>query len=270
MEKVILEQYLAKTPVKNYRCFDTIDSTNTEALKWADEGAEDFSLVISEEQTQGRGRFNRKWITAPGSSLAFSLILIPTSAEYDNIPLFAPLCGIAIQESLFSLYGLNAEIKWPNDVLLDRKKTAGVLVEAAWVDQKSAGIILGIGINISQKSVPPVLTQLYPATCVEEATGHPVDRFLVLQSIINSIQKWRLKIGTDAFMSHWQAHLAYLGEWVRIEHSGKSSIIGKVIGIDGQGRLVLKLEDQREEYFEIGDVHLRTLLQDQIGGPNAG
>ena len=262
----MLSEILSSTPVREFRYFDSIGSTNDEALKWSDLGAVDFSLVIAEEQTKGRGRFDRRWVTNPGSALAFSLILHPTPVEISKLALFAPLCGLALRDTLEEQLGLQAEIKWPNDVLLDRNKTAGILVEANWSGTLISGIVLGIGINIMHGSIPPADAQQFPATCLEDHCDHPVDRYRLLQGLLNSISAWRMELGSPAFFNAWQRYLAFKGEIVRIEDSQKTSIIGRVKGIDPQGRLILTLDKGMEKDFEAGDVHLRPIEPKGTGG----
>ncbi len=245
------------------RAFDTIGSTNDEALAWLENGCNDYSLIIADEQTKGRGRFDRKWVTRPGASLAFSLVLKPTLEETAHLQLFAPLCGLAVWQALHDLYRLDAQIKWPNDVLIERCKCAGVLVEAAWTEAELKGIVLGIGINISEGSLPPSTDRLFPVSCLETAIGHPVDRFEVLSAVLRSIITWRSKLSNPEFISAWQSHLAFLGEPVMIVQSPKSSIIGVVKGIDNHGRLILVREGGIEAAIEVGDVHLR-LADDSI------
>ncbi len=256
-----LTRALEVTPVKEYRYFDTIGSTNDEALQWADSGAADFSLVVADMQTKGRGRFSRRWVTNPGSSLAFSLVLRPIPAELANLALFAPLCGLALRETLETHYGLDAEIKWPNDVLLKQHKTAGILVEAKWSGDQVAGIVLGIGINITPESLPPSGAQLFAATCLEEHLSHQVNRILLLQQLLNALAHWRPQLGSARFFSEWQNHLAFKGQTVRIEESQKTSIIGVLKGVNSQGNLVLILDDGQERDFAEGDVHLRPIFK---------
>jgi BirA family biotin operon repressor/biotin-[acetyl-CoA-carboxylase] ligase len=259
MEINALNEILAATSVTEFRYFDTISSTNDEALQWCDEGAADFSLVIAEEQTKGRGRFDRRWVTNPASALAFSLILQPTPDERKQLALFSSLCGLALRDTLETQLGLQAKIKWPNDVLIERRKTAGVLVEANWSGDQISGIVLGIGVNVTRGSIPPVSAQLFPATCIENHTSPPVDRYTLLQGILNAITDWRQKLGTPQFFNAWKRHLAFKGELVCIEDAQKTSIIGRVKGIDTRGCLVLTLDNGMEKEFEVGDVHLRPL-----------
>jgi BirA family biotin operon repressor/biotin-[acetyl-CoA-carboxylase] ligase len=261
-----LQNALTGTSISQLRYFETIGSTNDEALRWIGGGAPDFSIVIADEQTKGRGRFDRHWVTRPGSSLAFTLILTPNINDPLRIPLYAPLAGIAVQTAVQHLLGLNAQIKWPNDVLINRRKFCGILVEAAWHGSDLQGIVMGIGINISPGSVPEPEFQTFPATYLEEALGRPIDRLELLREIIRSIDFWRAEVGSPAFMRHWQDHLAFKGEWVRIEHSVKASIMGKVTGIDESGRLVLVDAVGTETRVEIGDVHVRPGTQSNAGG----
>lgn len=270
MMQTTLQSCLLSTRVCQYKYFESIGSTNDEALAWIQNRAEDFSLVIADEQTKGRGRFDRRWVTRPGSSLAFTLILKPQFREKEMIPFFSPLCGIAVREAVEKSLGAAVEIKWPNDVLINRKKFCGILVEASWMDSELAGIILGIGINISRGSVPPMEFQQFPATSLENETSLSINRFEILQNVLLSLDQWRAKLGTSEFMKTWENHLAFVGEQVRIEHSGKPSIIGKMKGINLQGNLVLMLEDGQEMSFEIGDVHLRPGTSTGSGGLYAG
>lgn len=261
MENEILKRALKNLPLGELRAFDTIGSTNDEALAWADAGCPDFSLVIADEQTKGRGRFDRKWVTRPGTSLAFSLILHPTQPEIGHLPLFAPLCGVAIWQALIDRYHVNSQIKWPNDVLIERQKCAGILVEAAWAGSELKSVILGIGINIKPGSTPPSTDQLFPATYIESATGQQIDRFEFLASVLQSLIHWRKVLGSQAFIHEWQSHLAFIGEPVEIVQSSKSSIIGIIKGIDPMGRLIITQAGNIETAIEVGDVHLRLAEQ---------
>lgn len=259
MDEIRIARILKTTPVSEFRYFASIGSTNDEAQKWADVGAPDFALVIADEQTKGRGRFSRPWVTNPGSSLALSLIWHPSLEETSHLALFAPLCGLALRDTIHSQLGLDAEIKWPNDVLISSKKTAGILVEAVWAGEHVSNVILGIGINFSHSSLPPASNQLFRATCLEDELGHSIDRIDFLSAFLNSLLSWRTQLGSKFFFTEWQKNLAFKGQWVRIEDSQKTSIIGTVKGIDAKGNLVLILANGSEQDFTAGDVHLRPL-----------
>ena len=161
--------------VPDLRFFESIGSTNDEAMAWADAGAEDWSLVVADQQTQGRGRLGRHWVTNPGAALAFSLVLRPSREEMAFASLFSPLGGMGVASALEEI-GLAALVKWPNDVLLNRRKVCGILGEAAWTGDRLNGMVLGIGVNVASESVPPAGELLFPATCVEAELGRPLDR----------------------------------------------------------------------------------------------
>src|SRR5262245_4824455 len=116
-----LKKVLSKLPLGDVRYFDSIGSTNNEALAWATNDAEDLSLVIADEQTAGRGRLDRKWFTPKGTALAFSLILCPAAEEKPYLSRMVGLAALSIVDTL-QTRGLVAQIKWPNDILLNGQK----------------------------------------------------------------------------------------------------------------------------------------------------
>ncbi len=257
---------LALGPV---RYFERIDSTNSEARRWAEAGAPDLALVVADEQTAGRGRQGRKWFTPAGAALAFSLVFgQPTGASADEEQPFksssftrlTALGGLAVCLTLREKYGLPAEIKWPNDVLVERKKLSGILAEATWQGDQLQAVILGIGINIAPESVPGEMELIYPATCVQTVLGRPVDRLEVLQAVLENLLKWSAHLDEDEFLTAWDQHLAYKGEWVTIfenDPAGERSRQGCVLGLDEQGRL--RLKDRSGEEFKLltGEIRLR-------------
>ena len=143
MNETSLKKKLSKINLGGLRYFDYIGSTNDEALAWAATGAGDLSIVIADEQTRGRGRLNRKWFTPKGSALAFSLIL--RQFPRPHLSRTVGLAALSIAESCTGL-GLTPRIKWPNDIFINDKKIAGILIE-----KKTKYYIIGIGINCHQQ-----------------------------------------------------------------------------------------------------------------------
>lgn len=258
MNKVALHRALMHSPVSQIRAFTSIGSTNDEALQWIDEDAPDFALVIADQQTKGRGRLNRAWITQPEASLAFSVIFRPTRSELAApSALYAPLCGLAVCQTLRESLELNPKIKWPNDILLEQQKCCGILVEASWTGVQLNGIVMGIGINITAQAIPPDAILRFPATWVEKYTRQPVERFNLLAQITSAMQFWRSHMDSREFIETWQKQLAFRGETVRIVQNEKTSIIGIEEGIDGLGNLVLREVSGKITTVEVGDVSLR-------------
>jgi len=259
MDIAALQNALRTSPVSELRAYDEIGSTNDEALQWIDANAPDFALVIADRQTRGRGRLNRQWVTQPQASLAFSVILRPTAQEAAApSALYAPMCGLAVWQVLHELYRLEAQIKWPNDILLQRKKCCGILVEAAWSGDRLNGVVLGIGINLTAESLPADVVTRFPATWVEKHTQQPVNRFELLARILTALQYWREYLGSPEFFSTWQEHLAFKGEKVSIVENEISSIIGIEEGIDASGNLILHNSEDEKISIAVGDVSLRS------------
>ena len=179
MNKTQIERGLSPLPLGVIRYFDTIGSTNDEALAWASQGAPDFSLIVADEQTSGRGRMDRKWFTPPHSALAMSLILRPTTVERAHPSRTTGLLALSLAESLLKL-GLAPQIKWPNDVLLSGRKVAGILVESTWMGEELDALVLGMGVNVLNASIPPADQLLFPATSVETELGYPIERVELL------------------------------------------------------------------------------------------
>lgn len=258
MDQKSLQYILKDTPVTGLRYYDSAGSTNDIALQWIESGVEDFSLVVGDQQTAGRGRMQRKWVTNPGAALAFSLILHLTPKEISLAGLIPFMAGAALSSALEQLYSLTPQIKWPNDILLKKKKTAGILVESIWQDEKHASVVIGIGVNISPSSLPPVENLALPATFVENAVGSPVDRWQFLAAILSSLQSWRPELHSTRLIDHVTQRLAYRDEQVRIINNLGPEIHGRLVGIDQTGSLLLETVDGVVP-IHIGDVHLRLL-----------
>ena len=257
MNEHSLRLSLAGLPIPTIRYFDQIGSTNDEALEWAEADARDGALVVADTQMNGRGRLGRKWVTEAGMGLAFSLILRPAPWEIERIGLLSPLGALAVSQALEMGYGLTPQIKWPNDVLLNGLKVCGILLEASWLGDRLQAVVIGIGINVMQKAVPPPETLLFPATSLEEATGQPVAREELLRLTLQALFDWRQRIASDQFLQAWGKRLAYLGEGVRVENGGGDALSGTVLGVDRIGNLRLRAATGEEIRVTAGDVHLR-------------
>lgn len=256
MQKGDLVRALSGLPIPDIRFFETIGSTNDEGMAWAEAGAADGSLVVAEQQTKGRGRLGRSWVTNPDAALAFTLILRPTQAEMEHIGLFSPLAGLAVCLVLQGM-GLPAEIKWPNDVLLARQKTCGILAESTWHGGQLQGVVVGVGINVAPSSIPPAEQLQFPATCVEDALGQPVDRAALLRDILAEFFAWREKLAAPEFFQAWEERLAFKGEVVELKNTENETVTGVLTGVDEQGNLRIHLTGGGVKLVSAGDVGLR-------------
>lgn len=252
-----IKKTLSKLNIGGLRYFDSISSTNDEALAWAADGAKDLSIVIADEQTQGRGRLNRKWFTPKGTALAFSLILRPSSTLRPHLSRTVGLAALSIAES-FSRLGLAPLIKWPNDILLNNKKTAGILIETVWSGEDIDSLVIGMGINVYKASIPPADVLQFPATSLEdELAKEPPAREEILFSILEKFIQWRERMGTDEFINTWEETLAFRGQQVQIHAGGEAPITGELLGLESDGSLRLRDIHDKSIIVRFGDVSLR-------------
>jgi BirA family biotin operon repressor/biotin-[acetyl-CoA-carboxylase] ligase len=268
MDQPSIESTLADLYLPAIRYFPSIGSTNDEALRWLAEDAPDRALVIADEQTEGRGRFHRRWVTTPGAGLAFSLILLSPPLNPQLFPRLIGLGALAICNVLDQKYSLPALIKWPNDVLLNGRKVAGVLVEARWSGETLCAVIIGIGINIAPASISAAhlaSTGLnYPVTCVENALGHKVNRLELLHAILEVLLSWLPRLSRPDFIFAWESKLAFRGQWVEISSvisdgntPQENTEVGKLMGLTPDGTLKLLTNSGKLITTAVGEVHLK-------------
>jgi BirA family biotin operon repressor/biotin-[acetyl-CoA-carboxylase] ligase len=249
-------QSFKKLPIGAIRYFDSIGSTNDEALTWAAQGAPNLSIVIADEQTAGRGRLDRKWFTPSGSAIACSVILHPTTSAH--LSRTVGLAALSIADACARL-GLRPQIKWPNDILLNGKKTAGILIETIWDGDVVTALVIGMGINVMKESVPPAADLKFPATSLETELGHPVSREELLQSVLSSLTERLPQMGSDAFLAAWEGQLAYKNEPVQITQGTDEIVHGELLGLGPDGSLRLRDSHGGELTVHFGDVSLRPL-----------
>lgn len=282
MDQLSLESTLVDLNLPVIRYFPSTGSTNDESGRWIDAGAPDLALVIADEQTTGRGRSQRRWVTIPGAGLAFSLILLSPPLDPRLLSLLTGLGAVAIQKAFAKKYDLPAQIKWPNDVLLEQHKVAGVLVEARWSGELLRSVIIGIGINIAPESVSAVhlpVTELnFPATCLENALGYPVERLELLHAILQELLTWLPRLSLPDFILEWESCLAFRDQWVELSTGNSSppsheddisghTQVGKVIGLTPDGSLKLLTKSGKLVSAAVGELHLRPVPAGQPSLP---
>lgn len=259
MDEYALRELLSDLPFGPLRYFERIGSTNDEALRWTSEGAPHLSLVVADEQTAGRGRMGRRWFTPSGGALAFSVILRPDQLPSMAFPRLTALSALAVCTALSRTFNLHPQIKWPNDVLLEGRKFAGVLVEASWQGENLEAAVLGIGINIAKESVPPEDLLLFPATSLEDVLGKPIDRWVVLREVLGALYNWLPRLHTPGFLNAWEDNLAFRDQRVRIHPEGQPAIEGVLAGLAQDGSLLLRLPSGETQIVSAGEVHLRSV-----------
>jgi BirA family transcriptional regulator, biotin operon repressor / biotin---[acetyl-CoA-carboxylase] ligase len=258
LDEAKLKAALREFALGGLRFFPSIGSTNDDALAWATDGAKDMSLVVADEQTAGRGRMGRKWFTPPGSALAFSLIIRPQGQERKVVGRFSGLGALALVGAL-KKHGITAQIKWPNDVLIGEKKTAGILVETVWMGDDVDSVVLGMGVNVTPESVPLFEGINFPATCVQAEGPNALPRFDLLRDLLAKLIPLRATLASDGFLRAWEAALAFRGRTVRVWVGETEPVVGQVLGLETDGSLQVKIAGGEIRAIRFGEVHLRPL-----------
>ena len=226
---------------KNIQYFDCLDSSNREAMRQAEAGAKEGSVIIAEQQSAGRGRLGRTWHTV-GDSLALSIILRPPLSP-EQVPQLSLLTAVALQQAL-SQYCDDIRIKWPNDLLIHGAKVSGILTEMRAEPGLVHAVIVGIGINIKapQQGWPKDIVQT--VTALQSHHKNTISRLQCASSILKSMDQWYATYLKQGFApirdAWWQAHAAS-GQKVRV-HDGKSYIEGIAQALDDDGALLLKTQ----------------------------
>jgi BirA family transcriptional regulator, biotin operon repressor / biotin---[acetyl-CoA-carboxylase] ligase len=233
-------------------------STNTDLLARAASGAAEGLVLVAEEQVAGRGRLGRSWVTPPGTALTFSVLLRPgdmPATRHGWLPLIA---GISVATATRAVSGVQARLKWPNDVLIGDGKLAGILAEAA-----RDAVVIGIGVNVSTSpdELPAGPGGLRATSLL--AAGAPVAREALLTEILRALgQRYeRFRADSDpersGLLAEYRDLSATIGADVRVELPGGATLAGQAAGIDGDGRLLVR-SSEGERAVAAGDViHVR-------------
>ncbi|MCO6510164.1 MAG: biotin--[acetyl-CoA-carboxylase] ligase [Aridibacter famidurans] len=233
--------------------YESLPSTNTEALSQARKGAPEGLCVVADEQTEGRGRHGRRWVSDPGAGLYFSALLRP-DLEPKDLPILTLATAVAVHDTLKDLYGIEADIKWPNDLLIKGRKIAGILAETTETEDGTA-VVIGIGINLRSMHLPEDLASV--SASVESETGAPGDRDELLDRLVRFFffhcERTATSSGRDRVLKDWAARSSYgRGKHVRVDVAGKL-IEGVTDGLDSHGALTVRTE-HGTEIVQAGDV----------------
>jgi BirA family biotin operon repressor/biotin-[acetyl-CoA-carboxylase] ligase len=240
---------------RSFHYHETIGSTNTEAVRLAEAGAAHGTLVLADSQEKGKGRGDRVWITLPGTALAFSLIIRPTTLKADQWLRLFGLGALSVTNGLNKI-GLKAEIKWPNDVYLEGKKTAGILLTSNWNGEEIDYSVLGIGLNVTPESIPDDAGFDFPAVSIVEVLGSSIEREELLISILSNLEELYGRIATDEFIKEWQSKLAYYNQMVVVQKP-QEKITGILRGLTLRGELKLADPSGIEMIVGYGDMNMR-------------
>lgn len=230
--------------------YTSTGSTMDEARREAVEGAPAGTLVIAEEQTAGRGRFGRRWVSPAGQNLYFTLVLRPETSQLRRLAIISPL---AVSRAVDEAAAVSSRLKWPNDVQLGGRKLAGVLIESEVAGAIARFSLVGIGINVNQRVLDPEIVDI--ATSLVEQTGVETAREALLAGVMNWFES--LYEGDfAAARADWKGRLDTLGREVTVRCRDEV-FAGRAEDVDAEGNLLLRLADGTLRSFEAGEVSLR-------------
>lgn len=234
--------------------FDTIESTNTEALNQAARGADEGLCVVARQQTAGRGRHGRVWVSPAGAGLYSSIVLRPR-IEMRFFPLVTLTAAIAVHDALETVYPIECDVKWVNDIHVRGKKICGILTEAAET-KNGAAIVVGIGINLKSANFPPEIAEI--ATSIEAETGTPPDAEILLQNLTENLSQYYELLdgesGAEKICAEWTQRSSYAaGKSVKVTTENEI-IRGTTRGIEPDGALRVETENGEIRVVRAGDV----------------
>ena len=241
-----------------FRYLPITTSTNDEAFAWIEQEACDCSVIIADAQTQGRGRADHRWLTTPTASLAFSLILKPTPYEAAFVCRLTALAALALLDLLKKQFEIAALIKWPNDVLIENKKVAGILVENYWQQDALQASVIGMGINLTPASVPTSTDLRHPAACLQDFCHVHIERWQLLADLLQQITTLRSYIAMPAFLQKWNDALAYRGQLVTIHAPSSPPRTVTLLGIADDGTLIVQDPTGHIDHLLAADLSLST------------
>jgi len=237
----------------------SMTSTNTVLKQAAENGAAHGTAALCEEQTAGKGRRGRVWVSPMGQGLWVSLLIRPKLSPA-NAQLITFAAAIAMAEALEKETGLSVGIKWPNDLVVSGKKICGILLELSGDVESIAYVVVGTGLNAGSKAYPPELCDR--ATSLEDALGHKVSRAAIFRSYLQAIEKYMELLEARGLAGIWEAYerkSCTIGRTVKVEGS-EENFQGIADGLDENGALLVKLEDGSIRRVLAGDVSVRGVM----------
>lgn len=208
--------------------FKEVTSTNEVARQYLEDGA----VIVADTQVKGRGRYARPW-HSPEGGLWASLVI-----QHPPAPILNLAAALSIAKT-FEYFGLSTQVKWPNDVHIDQRKISGTLSET-----EGDFMIIGVGVNLNNTAFPEDI----PGTSYVTETGKEIDIMQFLEKFVETFNSTREK----EFLHEYQKYSSTIGRRVLVKNG--VDLIGTAVGVDAQGRLILRLEDGREIKVYSGDV----------------
>ena len=236
--------------------FPVVDSTNVKARQLAAEGYPTGTLVIAEQQEAGRGRRGRNWESAQGAGIFMTLMLKP-KIDPNNASMLTLVTALAVSAAITRQTGRKADIKWPNDIVMNGKKVCGILTEMSMQNSQVEHIVIGIGVNVHNESFPEELSKM--ATSLYLETGEHWNRAALIEEIGECFERYyAIFLKTEelsGLVEEYDAHLVNRDQIVRVLDP-KEPFLGKARGITDRGELIVDTEESRR-LVSAGEVSVR-------------
>jgi BirA family transcriptional regulator, biotin operon repressor / biotin---[acetyl-CoA-carboxylase] ligase len=233
--------------------FATLGSTNDQLE--AMDAAPEFTCVVADEQTAGRGRRARAWYSSPGDGLYLSILLLPRSDSSSKLPLIGLMASVAVAETLVERGVAGVDIKWPNDTLINGRKVSGVLAEAVNSGSESLRLILGVGVNLNHRSFPPDLSETATSFAIETGGRADVEEFRdrLLEKIAQWYVVWRRGASTS-IIDRWQQLSTYARGQRVVVTLEDEKLTGVTDGLTETGALRLAVDGGAVKTILAGEV----------------
>ncbi|EUJ38031.1 biotin--[acetyl-CoA-carboxylase] ligase [Brochothrix campestris] len=230
-------------------------STQLIAQQLLHQGTPEGTLVVTNFQTAGRGRLSRVWLSQPGDNIAMSLILKP-QLSMQQFPQLTFLASVSIVAAIKEVVGIDAQIKWPNDIFIDGKKVCGVLTELVSDPEEVKAVIIGMGINVNQADFAPEIKTI--ATSLRLASGETLQRSALIQAILTKFEAFYQQYLTEGFAPikrNWEEHALQFNKHIKAR-SLKGVLEGEFKGITDDGVLVLQDANDELHYVYSADIEV--------------
>lgn len=250
------ETLWAGHPVKFY---DALDSTNLRAMQEAESGAPEGALIVADMQTAGRGRRGRSWLSPAGTNVYFTLILKP-DYKPDKASMVTLVMALAVAEGIEAACGLQTQIKWPNDIVVNGRKVCGILTEMRAERDSVQHIVVGAGVNVGLREFAPELAE--KATSLQAECGIRVSRASLIVRVMKAFEKYYGRFQDTLDLSgvreKYESLLVNRDREVRVLDPG-GDFTGVSRGINNAGELLVELPDGKLVAVYAGEVSVRGI-----------
>ncbi len=249
---------------REIRYFPVLESTNAEAFRAATEGGEDGLVIVTDHQTGGKGRLNRTWFSFRRQSISLSVVLRPKIVPY-VATMLTYMAGIALYETIYALTAVKPSIKWPNDILMNGRKVAGILCELNSETDVVNFAVIGLGVNLNVRKNKFPLEIRDASTSIYEETKKRTKRVAFVKELLRQLDYWYsvfLREGGDQrILLDWKERADILGKDVKVR-SFDEEIVGRVVDVDSSGALIVETKEGSRKRVIAGDLETFVLPEE--------